>query len=182
MGKFKKKKHEGRFTYIHAYSGIFRHIQAYLEPCLTMVYSEPWYIQNQTRIRNIGIFRTRIIFKTLSYLETEAYSRPCKASVMEHFAKRVDVLFLQIIVIFAMSAFHVLYSSWNKFQSVWAIRPAAPGPKNFFNQLNLLLLKVQSLWSCAHYFQWLMGYLNHVHLLLPHVHVLKKLPYCLMCT
>ena len=27
-----------------------------------------------------------------------------------------------------------------------------------------------------------MGYLNHVDLLMPHVYVLKKQPYCLMCT
>ena len=27
-----------------------------------------------------------------------------------------------------------------------------------------------------------MGYLNHVDLLMAHVHVLKKQPYCLMCT
>ena len=26
------------------------------------------------------------------------------------------------------------------------------------------------------------GYLNHVHLPMPHIHVLKKQPYCLMCT
>ena len=28
---------------------------------------------------------------------------------------------------------------------------------------------VQSLWSCAHYFQWFTGYLNHVDLLMLHV-------------
>ena len=27
-----------------------------------------------------------------------------------------------------------------------------------------------------------MGYLNHVDLPMPHVHVLKKHPYCLLCT
>ena len=65
-------------------------------------------------------------------------------------------------------------------------RPSYPalGPRSHksFNQLNLLLGKVRSLWSCAHYFQWFTGYLKHVVLLMPQVHVLKKLPYFLMCT
>ena len=69
-------------------------------------------------------------------------------------------------------------------KDVWVIQPPAPGPHIWtstpsshksFNKLNLLLFKVQSLWSCAHYFQWFMGYLNHVDLLMSHVHVLKKL-------
>ena len=53
----------------------------------------------------------------------------------------------------------------------------APGPRSHksFNQLNLLLGKVQSLWSCAHYFQWFAGYLNHVILPMSQVHDLKKL-------
>ena len=49
------------------------------------------------------------------------------------------------------------------------IRPSATGPLKMFNQLNLLLFKVQSLWSCAHYFQWFTGYLNHVDLVMSHV-------------
>ena len=54
-------------------------------------------------------------------------------------------------------------------------RPSALGPQKIFSQLNFLLPKVQSLWLCAHYFQWRMGYLNHVDLLLPNVHASKKL-------
>ena len=44
----------GTFAHILAYSGIFRHaqdllwhIQAYSDTCVTVAYSEPWYIQNQ---------------------------------------------------------------------------------------------------------------------------------------
>ena len=62
------------------------------------------------------------------------------------------------------------------------IRPSDPGSQKIFNQLNLLLLKVQSLGSYTNYFQWFMDYLKHFDLLMPHVHVLKKLPYCLMST
>ena len=43
-----------------SYSDIFSHIVAYLEPRLTLAYSEPCHIQN------FGIFRTQDIFRTLS--------------------------------------------------------------------------------------------------------------------
>ena len=54
------------------------------------------------------------------------------------------------------------------------IRPSPPGPHKSFNKLNLLLVKIQSLWSCTLYFQWFTGYLNHVDLLMSHVHVFKE--------
>ena len=59
---------------------------------------------------------------------------------------------------------------------------SSPLPHKRFNQLNLFLVQFQSLCSCAHYIQWFTGYINHVDLLMSHEHVLKKLPYCLMCT
>ena len=63
----------GIFTHISAYSDIskdiqpdiIRHIKAYSELCVTLVYSEPWQIQNQRHIQNPGILRTRGIFRTL---------------------------------------------------------------------------------------------------------------------
>ena len=41
---------------------LFWHIQAYPEPCVTLAYIEPWYIQNpdiqnQKHIQNPGIFK-----------------------------------------------------------------------------------------------------------------------------
>ena len=62
-------------------------------------------------------------------------------------------------------------------------RPRAliSGAHKSFIKLNLLV-KAQWQWSCARYFQWFTGYLNHVDLLMSYVHVLKKLPQCLMCT
>ena len=54
------------FRQIYAQSGIiryiqelFRFIQTFAEPCVTLTYLEPWYIQNP------DIFRTRSIFRTL---------------------------------------------------------------------------------------------------------------------
>ena len=57
-----------------------------------------------------------------------------------------------------------------------------PALRPHFNQFNLLLGKLQSLSSCAHYFQWFTGYLKHVVLLMSQVYVSKKLPYFLTCT
>ena len=55
------------FSHNRAYSGIIQACVALksLEPCVTLGYLEPWYIQN------IDIFRTRIIFRSVAYL------RPC---------------------------------------------------------------------------------------------------------
>ena len=72
MGKCKTKTIQadsGIFMqHIQAYSDIFRHNQAYSrviktysEPCVTLAYSEFWYIQNP------GMFKARGIFRTLLY-------------------------------------------------------------------------------------------------------------------
>ena len=75
--------------------GVFR-THSYSEP---EAYSEPWHIQKPDILKNSSIFRTRGIFITLGYLEAEAYSEPCQTSVMEL------KLFLQILIIFAISVF-----------------------------------------------------------------------------
>ena len=64
---------------ITSYSNIISHIVAYLEPCVTLAYSDTCHIQNP------GIFRTQDKFRTLlrhilTYSEcyiTLAYSEPC---------------------------------------------------------------------------------------------------------
>ena len=83
MGNIKQKP----FRQIWAYSYISRHIQPYAGICRqtysgifrtlcnldifrTLVYSEPWQLQNQWHIQNLGIF------KTLASWEPEAYSQP----------------------------------------------------------------------------------------------------------
>ena len=81
-----------------SYSEIFSHIVAYLEPCITVAYSEVWHIRNPRYIQNSvkaypGIFRTlcnTLIRRTLlyselchiqnvglAYLGSEAYSESC---------------------------------------------------------------------------------------------------------
>ena len=60
-----------------SYSEIFSHIVAYLEPCITVAYSEAWHIRNPRYIQNSvkaysGIFRTlcnTLIQRTLLYSE-----------------------------------------------------------------------------------------------------------------
>ena len=89
MGKCKTKAIHaelGIFTHISANSEILRHnhansaiIQACSEPCITLnpgifkilLYSEHWYIQN------LGIFRIRSIFRTLSNIYDGTF---CKKS------------------------------------------------------------------------------------------------------
>ena len=108
MNKCKPKT----FRQIYAYSGIighiqelFRHIQAYLEPFVTLEYLELWYIQNPDIFRARSIFRTLAysqswytqnsgIFRTLAYSESEAYSEPCQTSKMKRFVKIVKVAFV----------------------------------------------------------------------------------------
>ena len=53
-----------------SYSDIFSHIVAYLKFCVTLAYSEPCHIQKP------GIFRTQVIFRTLSR-HILAYSEHC---------------------------------------------------------------------------------------------------------
>ena len=63
----KIQKYSGIFT---SYLDIFSHIVAYLEPCVTLAYSECYHIQNP------GIFRTKNIFTTLAR-HILAYSECC---------------------------------------------------------------------------------------------------------
>ena len=119
MGKWGnvKQNHSGRFWHILAYPTIFRHIQtypdiirhiqaysgiiqAYSEPCITLAFSELWYIQNHGIFKARSIFRTLVypklrhsqnmrhvqnpgLRRTLGYLEPEAYSEPFQTSTME---------------------------------------------------------------------------------------------------
>ena len=52
-----KFRYSGIFT---SDSDLFSHIVAYLKPCVTFVYSKSCHIQNP------GIFRTQVIFRTIS--------------------------------------------------------------------------------------------------------------------
>ena len=103
MGKCKTKTIQTDldiFMHIPAYTGIFRHpdiirhiqvysriIQAYYEPCVTLVYSEPEAYSEPCYIQNSGTFRTTDIFRILGYSEPEAYLvqvEHCQTSTMQH--------------------------------------------------------------------------------------------------
>ena len=83
----------------HAYSGI---IEAYSEPCVTLAYSELWYLQNRGIFKTRGLFITLVypqlwhiqnqrhiqnpgLCGTILYLEPEAHSEPCQISTIERF-------------------------------------------------------------------------------------------------
>ena len=73
MGKCKTKaiqKDLGTFRHNQAYPGI---IQAYSEPCVILVYSEPLVYSEHRYIQNAGIFKIRGIFRTLSNIYDEAF-------------------------------------------------------------------------------------------------------------
>ena len=88
MGKGKNKAilvASGIFTNIPAYSSIvrysqgysgIRHIQAYLESCVTLSYSEAWHIQNQRHSQNPGIFIT-LAYLELWYIQNPGIFRNC---------------------------------------------------------------------------------------------------------
>ena len=59
-------------------------IQEYSEPCVTSAYSEPWHIQNERHMQNLGIFRREV------YSEPEANSEPCQTFMTECCAKIVN--------------------------------------------------------------------------------------------
>ena len=116
MGKCNAKAIQTIFRHIEAYADISRHnqaysgiIQPYSKPCITLAYSEFWYIQNHGIFKNRGIFRTLVypkllhiqnqrhiqnpgLFKTLGYSEPEAYSEPCQTSTMERFEKQLTAI------------------------------------------------------------------------------------------
>ena len=93
------KSHSDRFRHIQAYPGI---IQAYIgKPCVTLVYLEPWSIQNHEVFRARSICRALAYsqpyyiqsprtFRTLPYSKSEAYSELCQIYTMKHFAKTVN--------------------------------------------------------------------------------------------
>ena len=61
MSKCKTKAIQTDLGIIRDIQELFRHIHAYSEPCVTLEYLEPWYIQNPE------MFRTRSTLKTLAY-------------------------------------------------------------------------------------------------------------------
>ena len=117
----------GTLRYIQTYPDIIRHIQTYSrvihgysKHSVTLAYSELWYIQNPSIRKTRAIFRTLAypklwhiqnqrhiqnpgLFRTLRYSESEINSEACQTSAMERFEKQPKA-----IIIFAVSAFHVL--------------------------------------------------------------------------
>ena len=95
------------FRQIQAYSikiwhiqELFRQIQIYSEPCVTLACLQPWYIQYSGTFRTRSIFRTLAysqpwyihnpgIFRTLVYSKSEAHSEPCQTPTISVFRKQL---------------------------------------------------------------------------------------------
>ena len=83
------------FSIIKAYShifryyyGIFRLVQAYSTPCVTLAYLQP------CRILSPDIFRTRSLFETLWNID-QAYSEPCRRPWLWHIQNLAQCLHMQ---------------------------------------------------------------------------------------
>ena len=82
--------------------GTIKHIQAYSEPCVTLVYLELWHTQNPDIFRTRSIFRTLacshiwyiqkpdILFRTLAYSKSETHSGSCHRFTIRQFGKEVN--------------------------------------------------------------------------------------------
>ena len=88
--------------YNQTYSGT---IQAYSEPCVTLAYSELWYIENPGILKTRGIYRILVypklwhiqnpwLFRSLGYSKPETYSEPCQTPMMEHFGKQITAIII----------------------------------------------------------------------------------------
>ena len=122
---------------------------------------------------------TKLFFK-LSFVKTLMPQSGALSKVMNHLSVFFAVMSCTkkryIFRVFGLSGPRPSYPALNA-------QPLAPAPGSHksFNKLNLLLIKVQSLWSWAHYFQWFTVYLNLTYS--GHMYMfLKKLPHCLMWT
>ena len=93
----------------------FRYIQAYLEPCVTLVYSDLYHIQNP------GIFRTQDIFRTLSrhilayskdwasltFWETFGIFRTQASCLLRHIqAYTIMIVIIELTLYFQFNTFH----------------------------------------------------------------------------
>ena len=110
-------------------------MQAYSERSVTLVYSELWYIQNLGIFKTRGIFRALVypklwhiqnqrhiqnpgLFRTLGYSELEAYSEPCQTSMMEGFKKQLTAL--------------INFASYNYFRNISFSSPLVYEINDFF--------------------------------------------------
>ena len=93
MGKSKTKAIQtdlGTIRHNQAYPGIIQVYSSIFKTLCnpgifrTVIYPEPWHIQNQNHIQIPGVFRT------LVYSKFEAYLEPCQTTTMKHFAKIVN--------------------------------------------------------------------------------------------
>ena len=95
-------------------SGVAHKSNTYKKAChqpysgISRTLSNPGTFRTLVYIQNSGTFRTRGKCRTL------AYSEPYQVSTIEFLRKYLKAIVLQIRIIFAISAFHVL-CLWNKY-------------------------------------------------------------------
>ena len=102
------------FRHIQAYSDISIHnqaysgiIQAYSEPCVTLAYSKPWDIQNPGIFKTTGILKP-LVYPKLWHIQNQIHIQD-PAIFRTAGILRTLSIFLKVIIIFAISAFHVFW-------------------------------------------------------------------------
>ena len=105
--------------------------------------------------------KSNVSFISISFAEDWSSTLSFKRGVKEQIEISSSIIFLFRILVILFNIGCLGYPAPGSY-----IRPSAPGLNKSFNQLSLLLVKVQSLWFCALYFQWYTRYLNLVDLLI----------------
>ena len=104
MGKCKTEAIQtgfGTFRHNQAYPGM---IPAYLEPCVTLAYLQPWCNQNPDIFRIRSMFRTPVysqpwyiqnpgILRTLTYSKSEVYLQLCQTSTSAKIVNSYIIIF-----------------------------------------------------------------------------------------
>ena len=104
------------FRQIQAHSGIIRHIQelfryiqAYLEPCITLTYLKLWYIENT------DIFTTRSIFTTLVYSEPRYIQNAGILKILGIF-RALSHIYSEALIIFTAI---IIFTNYNNFRKAY---------------------------------------------------------------
>ena len=104
------------FRQIQAHSGIIRHIQelfryiqAYLEPCITLTYLKLWYIENT------DIFTTRSIFTTLVYSEPRYIQNAGILKILGIF-RALSHTYSEALIIFTAI---IIFTNYNNFRKAY---------------------------------------------------------------
>ena len=111
------------FRQIQAHSGIIRHIQessrhiqAYLEPCVTLTYLKLWCVQNPEMFRRRSIFRTQA-YSQLWYIQNPAIFRMLAYLNLTHIQNPVNIYDEALIIFKAI----IIFTNYDYFRKACCV-------------------------------------------------------------